>query len=207
MFPLAARIYPITDVRLTGLSHAEQVARFIEGGATLIQLREKYLSPHEFYGQAEEALRVARRHGVRIIINDRVDIALALKADGIHLGQDDMSTEAARGLLGDEAIIGLSTHNSEQALRAIGYPLDYLAIGPIFATSSKDNAEHAIGLDGLLQVRGLVGDLPLVAIGGINQQNASKVLEAGADCIAVISAVLAHPPGIAEATRNFLSRH
>lgn len=207
MFPGAARIYPITDVRLTGLSHAKQVARLIEGGATLIQLREKHLSPHEFYVQAEEALRVARRHGVRIIINDRVDIALALRADGVHLGQDDMSPEAARGLLGDKAMIGLSTHNSEQALRAISSPLDYLAIGPIFGTSSKDNAEPVVGLDGLLKVRGLVGDLPLVAIGGINHQNASKVLKAGADSIAVISAILTDPTGIPEATRNFLSRH
>lgn len=205
MFPGIARVYPITDVRLTGLSHAEQVARLIEGGATLIQLREKHLSPNEFYEQAEEALRVARSHGVRIIINDRVDIALALKADGVHLGQEDISPEAARGLLGDQSIIGFSTHNPVQALGARTLPIDYVAIGPIFATSSKDHAQPVIGLDGLRHVRRLLGDLPLVAIGGISHQNARRVRDAGADCIAVISAVLAVPTGIAAATRNLIS--
>src|SRR4026208_1885386 len=110
MFP-AVKVYPITDVRLTGLSHPEQVSLLIAGGATLIQLREKHLSPREFFPQAQAAIKVARDHRVKIIINDRVDIALALKADGVHLGQDDMPPQAARRLLGREAIIGLSAHS------------------------------------------------------------------------------------------------
>src|SRR5687767_5444622 len=126
MFP-AVKVYPITDVRLTGLSHAEQVTRLIQGGATLIQLREKSLSPREFFHQAQAAIEIARAKDIRIIINDRVDIALALQADGVHLGQDDMPPHAARKLLGDEALIGFSTHNPAQAISASMFPIDYLA--------------------------------------------------------------------------------
>ncbi len=109
------RIYPITDTRLSRLSHAEQVARLIEGGASLIQLRDKFSAPREFYRDAAAALQIAHAHGAKLIINDRVDIALALKADGVHLGQTDIPAAAARRLLGKEAIIGFSTHNPEQA--------------------------------------------------------------------------------------------
>src|ERR1700750_1762555 len=112
------KLYPITDRRLSGLSHAEQAARLIEGGAALIQLREKHLSPREFYVEAEAALKIARARGVKLIINDRADIALALGADGVHLGQDDMPPEAARALLGEGAVIGFSTHSAEQAIAA-----------------------------------------------------------------------------------------
>jgi thiamine-phosphate pyrophosphorylase len=205
MFPRAVRIYPITDVQLTGLSHAEQVDRLIEGGATLIQLRDKHLSPREFYRQAKGALRVARLHGVRIIINDRVDIALALKADGVHLGQDDMSPQAARSLLGDNALIGFSTHNAEQVRQALNFPVNYIAIGPIFATSSKMDSQPVVGLKGLEHVRSIVGDFPLVAIGGITGQNARAVYDSGADCIALISAVLSDPSQITSKTRQFIS--
>ena len=181
------RVYPITDVSLSGLSHPEQVLRLAEGGATLVQLREKELSAVEFYRQAEEALRVARARNVKIIINDRVDIALALAADGVHLGQDDLPPEAARRLLGSEVAIGFSTHNLEQALSATRLPVDYLAVGPIFTTRSKANADPAIGLEGLRAIRTAVGATPLVAIGGITAANAGDVLATGADAVAVIS--------------------
>jgi thiamine-phosphate pyrophosphorylase len=192
-FSFAVKTYPLTDVRLSGLSHAEQVAKLSEAGASLIQLREKHLSAGEFYKQAEEALRVGRQRGARIIINDRVDIALALGADGVHLGQEDIPPEAVRQLLGDSVIIGFSTHSVEQALRAAASPVDYLAIGPIFATSSKSNPDPEIGLEGLRRVRKAVGNIQLVAIGGISLQNVSRVLAAGADAVAVITAVLNHP--------------
>src|ERR1051325_6035204 len=130
------KLYPITDRRLSGLSHAEQVARLVEGGATFIQLREKRLAPREFYREAEEALRVARARGARLIINDRVDIALAFGADGVHLGQDDMPPEAARNVLGRRAVIGFSTHSVEQAIAAARMPVAYVAIGPVFGTRS-----------------------------------------------------------------------
>ncbi|MER3427965.1 MAG: thiamine phosphate synthase, partial [Pyrinomonas sp.] len=165
---LLPRVYPITDRRLAGLSHAEQVAQLTTGGAKLIQLREKQLEAGPFYEQARAAVRVARTHGALIIINDRVDIALAVEADGVHLGQTDLPPEAARRLLGQKAIIGFSTHNVEQAVAATGLPIDYLAIGPIFPTASKEKPDPVVGLEGLKRVRASLKGLPLplVAIGG-----------------------------------------
>src|SRR5436305_9346045 len=202
------RLYAITDRKLSGLSHAEQVARLSDGGARVVQLREKNLSPREFYREAEEALRVARERGVRLVINDRADIALALGADGVHLGQDDVPPRAARALLGEDAIIGFSTHAPEQAARAARLPVDYVAIGPVFATSSKENPDAAVGLEGVARVRGVVGQIHVVAIGGINEENARAVLDAGADSVAVISALLApgDPSEITLRTRRFLDR-
>jgi thiamine-phosphate pyrophosphorylase len=191
------KVYPITDTQLSGLSHADQVARLIEGGATLIQLRDKHCAPREFYREAEAALQVARPHKVRLIINDRVDIALALKADGVHLGQTDIPVEAARRMLGKNAIIGFSTHNIEQARRAIPLPIDYLACGPIFQTSSKENPDPVAGLALLQEVSAIKGSLPIVAIGGIKLSNALEVLRAGADSLAVIAYLLAGSATIA----------
>lgn len=199
------KLYAITDARLCGLSHAEVVARLVDGGAQFVQLREKHLSPREFYREAEMALRVARSRGARLIINDRVDIALALQADGVHLGQDDLQPEAARRLLGERAIIGFSTHSPEQAREAARLPVDYIAIGPIFPTSSKEHPDPAVGLDGLSLVRQVVGPIPLVAIGGINHERAREVLAAGADSVAVISALLSEPSQITQRTRELLN--
>src|SRR6185436_9485182 len=114
----ATRTYPITDRLLSGRSHAEQVAEFATRGMTLIQLREKNLPSGDFYREAEQAMLVARSHGIKVLINDRVDIALAVNADGVHLGQEDLPVEAARRLLGNDVIIGLSTHNLDQAQQA-----------------------------------------------------------------------------------------
>jgi thiamine-phosphate pyrophosphorylase len=200
------KLYPITDARLSGLSHAEQVRRLSAGGATLVQLREKHLSPREFYVEAEEALRVARSLGVRLIINDRVDIALALSADGVHLGQDDLPPAAARELLGEQAIIGFSTHSVEQASVAARLPVDYLAIGPIFPTLSKENPDPVVGLGGLRRVREITGEIPLVAIGGIRLENIEDVLKSGADSVAVINLLLAQPAEIESRTREILAR-
>ena len=200
------KLYPITDARLSGLSHAEQVALLADGGATFVQLREKRLSPREFYREAESALHVARARGVRLIINDRVDVALALQADGVHLGQDDLPPEAARRLLGKRAIIGLSTHNLEQAREAAHQPVDYIAIGPIFPTSSKENPDPVVGLDGLRRVHEAIGSFPLVAIGGINLENARQTLDAGADTVAVLSVLLIEPSLIALRTQELLNK-
>ena len=200
------KVYPITDARLSGLSHAEQVRRLSAGGATFVQLREKHLAPREFYREAEDALSIARAQGVRLIVNDRVDIALALAADGVHLGQDDLPPAAAREILGDESIIGFSTHSVEQAREAARLPVDYLAIGPIFPTTSKENPDPVVGLAGLRRVRAAIGDLPLVAIGGIRFESIDEVLWAGADSVAVISLLLAEPDGIESRTREILAR-
>jgi len=184
------KIYPITDSRIAKLTHAEQVRELIEGGARIIQLRDKHASPEDFYESAEEALKIARKQNVKIIINDRVDVALALKADGVHLGQDDLPPERAREILGERAIIGFSTHNLAQAVEATNLPIDYLAIGPVFATRTKENPEKIVGLEGVEKVRKAIGDFPLVAIGGITSENFRAVLEAGANSVAVISDLL-----------------
>jgi thiamine-phosphate pyrophosphorylase len=183
------KIYPITDIRLSGLSHVEQVRKLIDGGATFVQLRDKRSSPRQFYEQVVECVRIAHDKNVQIIINDRVDIALVAKADGVHLGQDDMPPERARLLLGETAIIGFSTHSIEQAKLAASLPIDYVAIGPIFATSTKENPDPLVGLDGLVAVKAAAGNRPVVAIGGINQANLRDIFDAGADSVAMIGAI------------------
>jgi thiamine-phosphate pyrophosphorylase len=183
-------IYPITDRIVSGLSHVEQVRQLIAAGAGFIQLREKHLSPREFYEEAREAIEYAHAHGARIIINDRVDIAAAIGADGVHLGQTDMPAEAARAFLGANAIIGYSTHSVEQAAEAASFPIDYLAIGPVFDTSTKTDPDPVVGLEGVTAVRSKIGSIPLVAIGGIDAESLPAVLQAGATSAAIISGVL-----------------
>jgi thiamine-phosphate pyrophosphorylase len=181
------RVYPITDTQISGLSHAEQVALFAESGATLVQLREKRAPALQFYEAAKAALAVAAERGVQLLINDRVDIALAVGAAGVHLGQDDLAPDVARRLLGNDAVIGYSTHSVAQAIEAAILPIDYLAIGPIFGTSTKENPDPVVGLEGLRAVRSAIDNLPLVAIGGITRENTAAVVEAGADSAAMIS--------------------
>jgi len=183
------RVYPITDRQLSKLSHAEQVGKLIEAGATLIQLREKIYSPAVFYHQSAVALQMARERGAALIINDRADIALALHADGVHLGPDDLPPEAARRLLGPAAILGYSTHNLKQARVAAQMPVAYIAIGPIFATATKLSSNPPVGLANLSLVREAVGSIPLVAIGGITGENMGTVLNSGADAVALISQI------------------
>ena len=198
------RVYPLTDVQLSGLAHSEQVQLLSLGGATLVQLREKQMPALQFYEHAKAALAVAATNGVQLLINDRVDVAQAVGAHGVHLGQDDMPPEAARRLLGDKAIIGYSTHTIEQAEKALTLPIDYIAIGPIFETATKSDTSPTLGLDGLRAVREAVGNIPLVAIGGISHANARDVIQAGADCVAVISTLLTAPDQISESTRTLI---
>ena len=199
------KVYPITDTELSLLSHVEQVRHLLAGGATLIQLREKRMSPREFYSDAADALRIARPAGARLIINDRVDIALALGADGVHLGQTDMPVRAARRLLGDDAVIGFSTHNFDQAQAALNLPIDYLAFGPIYSTTTKLNPDSVAGINELTRIRAAVGSVPIVAIGGINRSNVQDVLQSGgADSAAIIAAVLKGPAMIAENLKSLM---
>jgi thiamine-phosphate pyrophosphorylase len=199
------RIYPITDKAVSGLSHTEQVMRLIDGGATLIQLRDKHGAPRDFLRDAEAALTIARRNNVRIIINDRADIAMATEADGVHLGQSDMPVEAARGLLGTQAIIGFSTHNLAQVKLAVTLPADYIAFGPIFDTPTKADHEPVVGLNLLPQVKRSLGERSLIAIGGITEENLQRVFDAGADSVAVISDLLRDPSKIAEKLKRMLA--
>lgn len=182
------RIYPITDAKFSGLTHAEQVRRFAESGADLVQIREKAMSSRDLLDAVVESLKTARPLGVKVIVNDQVDIAMAAGADGVHLGQDDLPPAHARELLGQNAIIGFSTHSVEQAVEAVKLPVDYIAIGPIFETRTKENPDPVVGLNGLSRVRAGVGSFPLVAIGGITDANLSSVYAAGADSAAMISA-------------------
>ncbi len=197
------KLYPITDARLSKLSHGAQVEKLIDGGARFIQLREKYASAKEFYESAKEALEIARERGAKIIINDRVDVALALKADGVHLGQDDLPPAEARKILGDNAIVGFSTHNLAQAIEAVKLPVDYIAVGPVFATRTKENPEKVVGLDAIKNIRQAISDFPLVAIGGITLANFCSVLDAGADSVAVIGDLLIESDEIAERFQKF----
>jgi thiamine-phosphate pyrophosphorylase len=190
------QIYPITDTRISGLSHAEQVQRLIAGGASLIQIREKYAASDEFYHSALAAAAVAKAYGVSLIINDRVDIAIAVGAAGVHLGQDDLPPAEARAMLGPKAIIGFSTHTIDQARAAAALPVDYIAFGPIFPTGTKQNPDEIVGLEGLREAKRVIGDLPLVAIGGINGSNLTSVLTAGADSAAMIGALISVPANI-----------
>ena len=176
----------------------------IDGGAAFIQLREKYAAPRDFYEAAQAALEIARKHRVKIIINDRVDIALALKADGVHLGQDDLPPENARKILGAKAIIGFSTHNLEQVAAAVKMPIDYLAFGPVFTTTTKENPDATVGIEALKKVRQSIGSFPLVAIGGINSENFREVLQASADSVAVISDLISDAGQITEKMHFFL---
>ncbi len=201
------KIYPITDVRISGFSHAEQVTRLIAGGAEIIQLRDKDASPKDFYEAAVIVITLARRHGVKILINDRVDIALAANADGIHLGQNDLPPGHAGKLLGDNAIIGYSTHSAEQARNALDLPVDYIAIGPVFPTQTKEKPDDVVGLEGIRAVRDAIGDFPLVAIGGIDAENIGRVFDAGADSAAIIRDLLGDPGSITQKMRELTARY
>ena len=187
------KIYPITDTKLSGISHLEQVKALLAGGARFIQVRDKYLSSRELFDAIVECQALAREHDATVIVNDRVDIAMALGADGVHLGQDDLKPVEARNLLTPGTIIGFSTHSVEQARDAIKLPVDYIASGPIFPTRSKPDHEPVIGLEGLEKVRKAVGNFPLIAIGGITLENCRDVLSAGADSVAIISALVTEP--------------
>lgn len=204
MFSFPSKLYPITDTQLSSRTHAEQLIQLAAGGARLVQLREKNLASRAFFEEAVTAMEAARANGIKVIINDRVDIALCVGADGVHLGQDDLPPQAARELLGPDAIIGFSTHDSEQARRAVALPISYLAIGPIFTTKTKANPDEVVGLEELRRVREIVGDIPLVAIGGITLENASAVVSAGADAVALISALYQNPAQIPQTTRQVL---
>jgi thiamine-phosphate pyrophosphorylase len=198
------KIYPITDRRLSGLSHAEQVQRLIDGGATFVQLREKHLPPIDFLSDAEAALKVADNNRVTLIINDRVDIAMAIAARGVHLGQDDIPVEAARRLIKDDALIGFSTHTQRQVEAAVRLPIDYVAFGPVFRTTTKQDHDPTVGLEQLRAVRKIAAEFSLVAIGGITAANVQGVLMAGADSVAVISSVLSERSNIEQNMRRML---
>ncbi len=185
-------LYVVTDSSLSrGRTDAEVARLAYEGGAETVQLRMKGVDGRAMLSQAKEIRKVAYEMGRFFIVNDRVDIALASGADGVHLGQDDMPLDDARRLMGDDALIGISVSNVREATEAYEGGADYLGIGPVFTTSTKPDAGTAVGLDAIMNIRREVPEIPLVAIGGINRGNIKDVMLAGADAAAVVSAVVA----------------
>lgn len=184
-------LYVVTDSDLSkGRSDVEVARLAYEGGADVVQLRMKNADGGVMLRQAEGIREIADDMNKLFIVNDRVDVAIASGADGIHLGQTDIPVDVARKLMGDDAIIGASVDNVEQAIRAVDAGADYLGVGAIFRTSTKPDAAQAIGLGPLFEIRQTV-DVPIVAIGGINRGNIQDVIRAGADAAAVVSAVVA----------------
>jgi len=184
-------LYPILDASFAAaFPIAAAVEALARAGCLWVQLRAKALSTRAFHDWAQEAVGVARPRGLAVLVNDRADVAWLSGADGVHLGQDDLSPAAARKILGPKALIGLSTHSLAEAREADEEPVDYLAIGPIFETRSKESSYPPLGVEGIQRVRDVVRK-PLVAIGGITFENGPAVLAAGADSLAVISALYA----------------
>lgn len=181
-------LYPILDTatldqcQLGWVSAAEAI---LEGGAKILQFRHKGPFTRRVFRAAEQIAALCQRAGAVYVIDDRADIARILNA-GLHLGQDDLPPREARKILGDDAVVGFSTHNEQQLREAASEPVDYLALGPIFATRSKARPDPVVGLENLSRWRTLT-DRPLVAIGGITRENAQDVLRAGADSVAVIA--------------------
>jgi thiamine-phosphate pyrophosphorylase len=204
MSGLPSRLYAIVDVDAGGEEVVRRTEGLLRGGARLLQLRWKRPGVADFFATATECARLAQVYGARLMINDRVDVALACGADGVHLGQSDLPLAAARRLLGARRWIGVSTHDVEQARVAAAGGADYVGFGPIFATSTKRTGYSPRGLEGLRQVRAAV-TLPIVAIGGIDFDNAAEVIAVGANAVAMISA-LAGSPDAAGAARIALER-
>ncbi|MFO7292688.1 MAG: thiamine phosphate synthase [Acidimicrobiia bacterium] len=184
-------LYLVTDRGLAGDRPLEEVVlAAVEGGAGVVQLREKELATRAFVESARRLKALLEPRGIPLIVNDRVDVALAAGADGVHLGQEDMAYPDARALLGPDAIIGLSVETPEDVREAEGFDVDYLGVSPIFPTPTKTDTKGAWGLDGLAEVRRMSRHR-LVAIGGLNATNAADAIRAGADAVAVVSAICA----------------
>ena len=194
-------LYVITDEKPSkGLTHVEIARRAIAGGADVIQLRDKTSDCPYLLESAFEINALAKEAGVRFIVNDRLDIALQSGADGVHIGQGDMPLKFARGLAPKNFIVGVSAGTLQEALEAERDGADYIGVGPVFATTSKDDAGKACGLETLKAIRSRIS-IPVVAIGGIGAHNAADVIAAGADGIAVISAVVSQDD-VTAATRK-----
>jgi thiamine-phosphate pyrophosphorylase len=195
---LPLRLYPILDRSCFPKSGSllRAAEALVAAGCTLIQYRNKFGSARQMLDEACE-LRARSGEGVRLIMNDRADICLAAGFDGLHVGQDDLSPASARRIIGADRWLGVSTHNPEQLASADQTSADYLAIGPVFVTSSKANPDPVIGLEGVRRARELTRK-PLVAIGGITRANAASVIESGADAVAMISDLLRDPRKSAE---------
>lgn len=203
-------LYLVTDPELCGKEEFffEKVESAVKGGVGCVQLREKDISTKDFIEKGLKLKELLHPYSTQLIINDRVDVALVIEADGVHIGQSDMSYPLARKILGKDKIIGLSVETWEQVEQAQNWDVDYLGVSPVFATQTKTDYHKPWGLEGLKKIQNYSRH-PLVAIGGIKLENALSVLEAGADSLAIVSAICTHetPHIIAEKFQEIISQH
>jgi thiamine-phosphate pyrophosphorylase len=218
--PVESEVCPLTSEisKLNAIVDADAAARagwrpldlaraFLDGGARFLQFRAKAMPGDEMLATASAIVQLAHRHGAIVIVNDRADVARLAGADGVHVGQDDLTPAAVRTIVGTDAIVGVSTHTPAQLADAVREPVDYVAIGPVFGTTTKATGYDAVGLDAVREAARLAGEraLPVVAIGGITIDTARSVLDAGAASVAVIGDLVAHGDP-AQQVRAFLTR-
>lgn len=197
-------LYLVTDRELCmGRSLVEVVEASVQGGVSVVQLREKDISTRDFVELGKTLLKILRPKNVPLIINDRLDVTLAIGADGLHIGQSDLHYHDARKLLGEKFLLGLSVENREQVKEAKDWDLSYMALSPLFSTPTKTDTAPPWGLEGLKEIRKEI-ECPLVVIGGINMKNAREVINAGADSLAIVSAICSAPSPY-EASKEFRS--
>lgn len=191
--PPPSRLQAILDVDTAlraGWAPLDLGRAFLDGGARFVQLRAKHLPSGAFLELSEAMVEAARAYDAAVIVNDRVDLAMMAGAAGAHVGQEDVTPAAARAQLGEQAILGYSTHTLEQVDAALREPITYLAVGPVFGTRTKETGYDEVGLELVSAAARRAGDRPLVAIGGITLDTAPRVIEAGASCVAIISDLL-----------------
>ena len=200
------RFYPILDPEIAarhGVDPITAAEQILEGGAKILQFRHKGFFSREVFAQLERVAELCRDAGVQFVVNDRADLA-AITGAALHLGQDDLTPSSARRVVGLATLIGFSTHNERQLRAAAAEPANYLALGPIFGTASKQNPDPVVGIDELRRLRPLT-DRPLVAIGGITRSNAQSVLAAGADSVAIIGDLFTEGADVRARTQEWVS--
>ena len=204
--PQFPRLYPIVDeglLRLRGIALGRVAEELKAAGVMLVQYRSKVIEPDSVLREASLMWEVFDGSGCRLMMNDHADLVIAAGFGGVHVGQGDLSAEDARRVVGRDRWVGVSTHNEEQVRSADKTSADYVAVGPVFATGTKLDAEPVIGLEGVRRARGLT-QKPIVAIGGITRVNARSVIEAGADSVAVIGALFVEGETVEKVARDFL---
>jgi thiamine-phosphate pyrophosphorylase len=196
------RLYVILDAALLTIPESDCAEELVDAGVRLLQYRNKRASARELFERSKRLSSSLIPQGVIFVVNDRADVAWAAGASGVHVGQEDLEARAARTVIGTEKLLGVSTHTLEQFEQAAGSLADYIAVGPVFATSTKANPDPVVGIELIRRVR-LLTDKPIVAIGGITLERAAEVIQAGSDSVAVVSDILlASNPG--QRARNYI---
>ena len=196
------RLYVILDAALLAIPETECAQRLVAAGVRLLQYRNKRASARELFASSKRLSALLIPQGVTFVVNDRADVAMAADASGVHVGQEDLGVEAARSVIGAGKLLGVSTHNLGQFKDAAATSADYVALGPVFSTSTKANPDPVVGIELIRQVRSLT-DKPIVAIGGITLERAAEVIHAGADSVAIISDILLAPDA-AQRARQYI---